>query len=26
VDPWGDAYLYEPPAEAGGEPFVDFQE
>jgi hypothetical protein len=26
VDPWGDPYLYEPPAEAGGEPFVDFQE
>lgn len=26
VDPWGDAYLYEPPAEAGAEPFVDFQE
>ncbi len=26
VDPWGDAYLYEPPASEGDEPYVTFQE
>lgn len=26
VDPWGDAYLYEPPVEEGDEPYVTFQE
>ena len=25
-DPWGDAYLYEPPASPGESPLVDFQE
>lgn len=26
VDPWGDAYLYEPPVDEGDEPYVTFQE